>query len=467
MKIEKTISPSKINIIEPTSDSMSNRGGLALFLRYIETIKFYGLVENTLGFFHKSSKGQVVPSLMKQIIAFFVDGTCTAISGFDALSKDNGYAAILEMEQSNLVSSHTIKRFFRKFIIMKHSILVKILHTLFVWRLNIECPDVILLDLDTMVLDNDDALKREGVNPTYKKKKGFQCLNITWEGRFITSLFRSGEKHSNHGDDVQRMVKKIVEMIRNKYKKDVPIILSSDSGFLSEENFEYFDDVLKIHFICSGKMYTVIKEEVSPLEEADFKYYSNRKNTWAYHEFICGLGSWKTEWRTIYTSLVDGDGQIRMSFSRPDNVIHTNIGMDNEQDDKLRESGLYSYLKCESIIELAHQRGTGELCHRSIKEFIGREHLPFKKFAMNGAYYYIMLISHFLFETFKRDVGKDVVSVGSYPNTTRRKLIDFAAKVVNTSGRTFLKVTYHIWESLNFERLWGLCNNAPKIRLNT
>ena len=171
MKIEKIISPNKINVVEPTEDSMSNRGGLALFLRYIETINIYSLLENTLGFLNKNAKGQAVSSLMKQIIAFFTDGTYKAMTGFDVLRKDNGYAAILEMEQSKLASSHMIKRFFRKFVAgLKHSILVKILEALFIWRLNIEQPNVIVIDLDTMVLDNDDALKREGVKPTYKKK---------------------------------------------------------------------------------------------------------------------------------------------------------------------------------------------------------------------------------------------------------------------------------------------------------
>ena len=36
------------------------------------------------------------------------------------------------------------------------------------------------LHLDTMVLDNNDALQREGCNVTYKKVLGFQPLQINW-----------------------------------------------------------------------------------------------------------------------------------------------------------------------------------------------------------------------------------------------------------------------------------------------
>jgi hypothetical protein len=54
----------------------------------------------------------------------------------------------------------------------------RILQQLFVWRLNIEGPEIIKIGLDTMVLDNDDSKMKEGVEPTYKKVKGFQPLQF-------------------------------------------------------------------------------------------------------------------------------------------------------------------------------------------------------------------------------------------------------------------------------------------------
>jgi hypothetical protein len=44
---------------------------------------------------------------------------------------------------------------------------------LFLGHLNIDKPELIALGLDTMVMDNNDALKRQGVKPTYKKALGF------------------------------------------------------------------------------------------------------------------------------------------------------------------------------------------------------------------------------------------------------------------------------------------------------
>ena len=55
-------------------------------------------------------------------------------------------------------------------------------------------------DGTTLMLDNDDALKRHGVQPTYKKVKGFHPLQLNWGRFFVDAVFRGGKKHSNHGD---------------------------------------------------------------------------------------------------------------------------------------------------------------------------------------------------------------------------------------------------------------------------
>src|SRR6266576_207785 len=53
---------------------------------------------------------------------------------------------------------------------------------------------VVMLTLDTMVMDNDEALQREGCDPTYKKVKGFQPLHLIWEGKIVDAIFRRGKR---------------------------------------------------------------------------------------------------------------------------------------------------------------------------------------------------------------------------------------------------------------------------------
>jgi len=109
------------------------------------------------------------------------------------------------------------------------------------------------------------------------------------------------------------------------------------------------------------------------------------------------------------------------------------------------------------------QRGADELPHRGLKEF-GSEQLPFKRFAANQAYCYLMLVSFFLSETFKEDNLKDILPLRSYPTTLRRKLIDFAAKVVRTSHEVILKVPQAVMDSLKLQILWARCQNAIPIQ---
>ena len=125
-----------------------------------------------------------------------MDGTDISISGFDNKKKDKGYAALLEIKTDEMASSHQIKRFFIKVSIVLNLNFNKILHELFIWRLMITIPEIIVLGIDIMGMDNDDAKKREGNEPTYKRKKGFQPLHICWGTFLIDVLFRKGSAHS-------------------------------------------------------------------------------------------------------------------------------------------------------------------------------------------------------------------------------------------------------------------------------
>ena len=452
-----------INRIETTNATLSNRGGLAFIIRYLESIKFFKLIEETLNSLCLHSKGKKASFIVRQIIAFLIDGTFRAISSFDTLRIDDGYAAILEVKKENLLSSHAVKRFFRKFTYIKCGWLRKVLNTLFIWRLQVVQPSVIVLDSDTMVLDNDDASKREGVSPTYKPVKGFQPLQLTWQGMVVDAMFRRGSAHSNHGDDVQRSAKRIVNLIRSKYRRDVPIIITSDSGFLDEKNLEYFAATLGIYFICFGKLYETVKGYVTNASEKQFKSYCHGKAHWEYLEFGSKLKSWKKLGfvRTIFTKLIsDEHGQMLLDFARPDSVLYTNIGLKATDKAVLEAAGCSDYLTAHGIIRLAHDRGKSELVNRSLKDFMVTEHLPFKNFGMNAAYYYLSVIGHVLLESYKCDVLHEhvpVISNTCYPETVRRRMIDFAACIVRSGGYVKLQVTKSFNTLVDCVKLWNCC----------
>ena len=195
----------------------------------------YDLSPGTLiSLIFQSHKGLQLHQFIKQIIAFFIDGTNISISSFDQRKADEGYAALLECKPTELASSHQIKRYFAKLSFITSQIFNKILHELFIWRLQITKPAIIELGIDTMVLDNDSACKREGNEFTYKRRKGFQPLHICWGVFLVDVLFRKGSAHSNHGTDYVERVRTITNLIRKRYSEHVPIVLCADSGFAAK-----------------------------------------------------------------------------------------------------------------------------------------------------------------------------------------------------------------------------------------
>ena len=461
-----------INKIETTNATLSNRGGLAFILRYIESIHFFKLIEDTLQSMCFHSKGKKASFIVRQILSFLIDGTFKAISSFDTLRNDDGYAAIHEVKKKNLLSSHAVKRFFRKFTYMKCEKLRKVLNTLFIWRLHVVQPSVIVFDIDTMVLNNDDAQMREGVSPTYKSVKGFQNLQLTWQGMVVDAVFRRGSAHSNHGNDVQRSVKRMVNLIRSKYGRNIPIIITCDSGFLDEKNLEYFATTLGIYFVCFGKLYNTVKNYVAGCSREQFKAYHHGKAYWEYVEFGSKLKSWKNLGflRTIFTRLVSDEcGQMLLDFARPDSVLYTNIGLNETGRAVFGAAGCADYLTAHGIIRLAHDRGKSELVNRSLKDFMGTEHLPFKNFGMNAAYYYFSVIGHLLLESYKCDVLHEhvpVIDKTCYPQTVRRRMIDFAACIVRSGGYITLQVTKSFALLIDYIKLWKCCKGDGLIPIS-
>ena len=445
-----------------TRDTLTGRGGLALFSRYVRNIGIYAHLERLFGALRKSGKGQAVSALFHQLFCFLMDGTSRHLVYFDTLKEDEGYRASIETDAEQMASSHAIKRFFYGFGWGRIWMFRQLLRQLFLWQLKQSRPAVIVLGLDTMVMDNDEAEARQGCQPTYKKVKGFQPLQLTWGPFVIDALFRGGKKNGNAGDVAGKVVKRAVAFIRKHYRQDVAIILRTDSGFFDQKLFRPFEK-LGIGYICSGKLYDDITDRARATDSSAWSEYDNGHQLWQYFEFGNRRSSWKkTEWRrAFYTRPAYEDEQRLLEFARPDTVIYTNLGQGGRIDQLLEAAGHGDWTEPEHVIELHHGRGADELVHRALKEFRA-EQLPFKSFQANAAFYYTVLVAFFLFETFKRDVTEAVLPVASYATGVRRQVIDFAAKIVRHSGQTILKVTAAIWERLQLGRLWERTADPPR-----
>jgi hypothetical protein len=439
---------------------LTSRGGLSLFVRYLRNSGLLSHLESEFGSIRKSRKGLAVTEIFKQLFCFFLDGTSRHLIYFDALKDDEGYAAAIETKQEQMISSHAVKRFFKAIYWPVMHVFRAVLLQLFLWRLQLVQPALLMLGLDTMVMDNDDAQKRHGVKPTYKNHKGFQPLQLSW-GRFIIdALFRAGDTHSNHGQDVEKMLRRIVGAIRKHYRAEVAIVLRMDSGFFDQKIFKVLEE-LQIGYICGGKLYDDVKSYVSQSDESFWGRYEHSEQIWQFVEYGDRRGSWKQFRRAIFCRPLCEDRQYVFDFQRPETIIYTNLGMGSAVNQRLKACGRGDLFTPQGLIKSYHDRGCDELVNRALKDF-GFEQLPFKRFGHNAAFYYTMIIAFFLYEAFKVDVCTPVVKAGVYATTFRRKVIDIAAKVVRHAGKIILKVTGATFQALNFGHLWQKSAAPPR-----
>lgn len=452
-----------ISKVEITNDTLTGRGGLTPFVRYLSQINIYPILVGSFGHIRKSKKGVAIWNIFKQIFCFFFDGTSRHLTYFDAIKKDEGYAGAIENTSEEMLSSHAVKRFFGVFGWWHGSIYRKILNRLFIWRLRLEKPDEVAITIDTMVMDNDEAPKRHGVGVTYKKKKGFQPLQMIWSGRIVDAVFRGGKKHGNSGDTAINMITRMVELIRREYRRDITIIIQMDSGFFDQDIFSRIDN-LNVIFVATGKIYNWVKERVLEPAKEDWKEYDNGHQAWKWVEIKYKCNSWEEEYRGFYTHpVIEGDQHL-FDFARPDTVIITNLGRNDKILQNCTRERQQYWLSPENIIHSHHMRGADELPHRGLKDF-GFEQMPFKRFGPNTAFYYCMVIGFFLFESYKQDVLKDIIPLTAYATTVRRRAVDFAAKVIRRGGQNILKVTQAVMDGLKMDMLWLRCQSPPPICL--
>jgi len=455
---------STIDDFQTTDEKLSSRAGLATVSRYLEATTITSILAGRFSFLKKNAKGASLKSVFHQLICFFFDGTGLHMSRFDHLKQDAGYAGVIETVEEDMISSHTAKRFFRSISNVRVWLFRKVLKKLFLWRLSIEQPDIIKIGIDTMVLDNNDADVREGVEPTYKKVKGFQPLQVFWGRYLVDAIFRNGKAHSNHGNHVQRVVSDMVRLIRTGYRDDVPIIFLADAGFFDQRFLEDCEK-LNVGLIVGGKMYQDIKETVDQMPDEAFWEYKKGTKTWLYTEFGNRRKCWNSFWRTIYAKpITEENGQILLEYARPELIIYTNIGMNNE----ITRSILKAHksdeteISPEAIINAYHFRARDELVNRALKDF-GTEHLPFKRFTSNAAFYYLMCISFVLFEAFKYDIDSPVIEITWYAETFRRKVLDIAGQIIHTGRRILLKIPDVTSTALCFKRVWEKSATAPAV----
>jgi hypothetical protein len=445
----------RISGIEVTSDLLADRGGLALLMKYIDHTSILPALAQPFDSYRQNQKGCSVETVFRQVLAFLCDGTSRHLTRFDEFKRDQGYQALLGLPSSEMVSSHQVKRLFAKFPRSVWSPMRHLLRRMFATRLRQAKPQVVELFLDTMVLANDDAETREGCQPNYKKVKGFQPLQLIWDGMIVDAQFRGGSKNGNHGKTAFTMIDKAVKVIRQTLGYQVAVMVRMDGGFFDGDLFSRLD-ATNIGFICSGRLSPEIKAVAA--QQATWETLED----WRFFEFATRCHAWDRFYRAIFLRRHFEEDQQLLEFARPDTVFLTNMGSCPHLFRNIGQETRAQLCRVENLIAGHHAKGADELTHRRLKDF-GFEQLPFKNFEANMGFYYLMVIAYNLMEWYKRDilVPRGLAGKGSYAGTIRRTVIDFAAKIVASGRRLVMKVMRATMDRLELATLWDHCKKAP------
>ncbi len=117
----------KINKIGVTHDTLTGRGGMALFVKYLGSVDIYSILEGSFGGVRKNKKGLPVWNIFKQVFCWFYDGTSRHLNSFDQLKTDEGYASVIEqldkhLNQNTYVTIQEIVFYVAKEFKVKYSI---------------------------------------------------------------------------------------------------------------------------------------------------------------------------------------------------------------------------------------------------------------------------------------------------------------------------------------------------------
>ena len=137
-----------------------------------------------------------------------------------------------------------------------------------------------------MVLDNDDAVCRMGVTPTYKKVKGYHPIQMTWNGMIIDGIFRRGDRYTHEFKQTSAMIRRMVRKIRETLGNDVAIIVTMDAGYCDEKLIRYLDEDLKVALLS----------QVSFTKTSKLTWAPSTKSNGMITPLITGIGSF---WRWV------------------------------------------------------------------------------------------------------------------------------------------------------------------------
>ena len=275
---------------------LSSDAGLLLMKEFACKLGFVKILQSmfktndTASFrYHKDDEN--LWQLIYQILGAYFEDDCA-----DELTNDPVLTAILAKKA--LASQPTLSRFINR---MDETTLEQFYHLMRRFRkvvYSIKMPEMILLDVDSTLLDTYRNQEGEGFNFHYQSH-GYHPLvcydGIT--GDLLKIQLRDGTGYSSTG--VEDFIQPLLDEFQNDYP-DIPLLLRGDSGFTKPGFYEQCE--------TNGVSYAIRLKQSEPLRkmagEIDERLTEATKDDLAsyavqYGEFMYQAGSWSYPRRVV------------------------------------------------------------------------------------------------------------------------------------------------------------------------
>lgn len=295
LNIKSLESNRKIKINFDGGDLTSD-AGLLLVKEFIDKLGFVKLInsefktsDNASFRYHKD--GENLLQVIYQIIMAYFEDDCA-----DELTTDPVFTAILEKKA--LASQPTLSRFFNR---MDESTLEQFYKLMAEFRkivYTFKKPELMLLDLDSTLLDTYGHQEGEGFNFHYQSH-GYHPL-VCYDGMtgdLLKIQLRDGTDYSSTG--VVEFLQPLLDEFQNNYP-DIPLLLRGDSGFTKPELYEQCE-INGVSYAIRLKENNTLRKLAADIDERLINATKDDICSYAvqYGEFMYQASSWKYPRRVV------------------------------------------------------------------------------------------------------------------------------------------------------------------------
>lgn len=400
-----------IDRVEGTRSLLVSEGGVGIFVRYLRESGIIDEVTRVLGgYVKRNRKGVPAREMIEQVMAYIAQDCKRTIEGFNAKKKDKGYLKLCGWKEH--VSADAVWRMmhrvkdYEEFEKKVNDILRRMV------RWGEEGEAYITIGADSKSWKQAYGRKREGVEPTYAKEKGYHPLMFFVNGMVAEVHFRRGSVHCNAGDEVMKGLKRLKEEAQRRTGGERDVVVRMDAGFFDGENFKAMEEE-GMKFVVGGRVTKDVHRVVEGIQGWDVLWDDGRiiekemerldgevvrilkiEGGCQYRVGVTeyGCSSWERSYGMLAMRLMERKDVPVLFKGLLTRVAYTNMTEENVPQGFVEDYADEDESWVCALARFYHGRGEDELTFRRMLE-VWSENLPFLNYEANAVFFCFLALT--------------------------------------------------------------------------